>query len=115
MTPKGAPVDLAAVRAAREALGKLGERYPELRGPPGPENRSRWEETLEDAMAATNREQDEQLVVRLPKALLDRVDAYAERLREEQPGPAWKRSDVVRLLMSRALDAVEPKARKGKG
>ena len=107
---KGGPVDLGAVRAAREALGKLGERYPELRGPPGEENRAAWEATLEDAM--TNREQDEQLVVRLSRSLLERVDAYAERLRDEQPGPAWKRSDVVRLLLTRALDAAETPKRK---
>lgn len=56
--------------------------------------------------------QDEQLVVRLPGALLARVDAYADALRREQPGPAWKRSDVVRLLLTRGLDAVEPKPRK---
>jgi hypothetical protein len=51
---------------------------------------------------------EEQLVVRLPAGLLDRVDAYAERLREEQPGPLWRRSEVVRMLLIRALDAVEP-------
>lgn len=110
-------VDLAAVRAARRSLAKLAEDFPELRAPASRGNRTTWEEALEDIMATTKgtRAQDEQLVVRLPKALLDRVDAYAERLREEQPGPAWKRSDVVRLLMARALDAVEPKGRKGKG
>jgi hypothetical protein len=55
---------------------------------------------------------EEQMVVRLSRVLLERVDTYAERLREEQPGPAWKRSDVVRLLLARALDDVEPKTRK---
>jgi hypothetical protein len=70
------------------------------------------EAALEDVMAAKkDGGQDEQLVVRIPRALLDRVDAYAERLREEQPGPAWKRSDVVRLLLARALDAAESKRR----
>lgn len=49
------------------------------------------------------------MVVRLPKALLDRLDAHAERLRKEMPGPSWKRSDVVRLLLARALDEAEPK------
>jgi hypothetical protein len=73
----------------------------------------KWEDALEDLMATkkSGTVSDEQLVVRMPKALLDRVDAYAERLREEQPGPAWKRSDVVRMLLARALDAVEPKAK----
>lgn len=48
--------------------------------------------------------QDEQIVVRVPSALVERIDAYAERLRTEQPGPAWRRSDVVRLLIARGLD-----------
>ena len=79
-----------------------------------------WERALEDVMAKEKKakvegkaEQDEQLVVRLPKSLLERVDGYAERLRSEQPGPAWRRSDVVRLLLARALDdtAEKPKRR----
>jgi hypothetical protein len=61
----------------------------------------------------TDRElKDAQIVVRLPQAMLERVDAYAERLRKEQPGPAWRRSDVVRLLVARALDQELPKRRK---
>jgi hypothetical protein len=74
-----------------------------------------WEQALEEViMAATKNAQDEQLVVRLPKTLLARVDAYADRLRAEQPGPAWRRSDVVQLLMARALDDAEVKATKKK-
>lgn len=57
---------------------------------------------------------EEQIVVRLPAGLLERVDAYAERLREEQPGPLWRRSEVVRMLLIRALDAVEPAKGKSK-
>ena len=56
---------------------------------------------------------DEQIVVRLPGSLVGRLDAYGERMRREMPGPAWKRSDIVRLLLVRALDEVEP-AKKGK-
>lgn len=110
-------VDLAAVRQARASLRKLAEDFPELRATSSRTNRTKWEEALEDLTMAAKKAggQDEQLVVRLPKALLDRVDAYAERLRDEQPGPAWKRSDVVRMLLARGLEAVEPKARKGKG
>jgi hypothetical protein len=58
------------------------------------------------------KQQDAQFVVRLPQNLSDRVDAYAERLRAEQPGPAWKRSDVVRLLLARALDASDKGSKK---
>jgi hypothetical protein len=63
-------------------------------------------------MASKTSGQDEQLVVRLPGALLARVDAYADALRREHPGPVFTRSDVVRLLLTRALDAIEPKRRK---
>jgi metal-responsive CopG/Arc/MetJ family transcriptional regulator len=56
---------------------------------------------------------DEQIVVRLPSSLLERLDAYADRMRREMPGPAWKRSDVVRMLLTKALDASEP-AKRGK-
>ena len=52
---------------------------------------------------------DSQIVVRLPASLVERIDAYAERLREEQPGPAWRRSDVVRLLVTRSLASEKPK------
>jgi hypothetical protein len=54
---------------------------------------------------------DEQIVVRLPRSLLERLDAHAERMRREVPGPAWKRSDVVRMLLAGALDEAEPPKR----
>jgi hypothetical protein len=73
---------------------------------PGEANRRGWETVLEETMADETK--DEQMVVRLPGALLARVDAYAERLRREMPGPSWKRSDVVRLLLAKALDESEP-------
>ena len=103
------PVDLGTVRKARASLAKIAKDFPELQTTSSRDNRQRWEVALENVMADKKTGQDEQLVVRLPKALLERVDAYAERLRDEQPGPAWKRSDVVRLLLARALDSVEPK------
>ena len=107
-------VDLGAVRKARASLAKIAEDFPELRAPSSKDNRQPWEVALENVMADKASGQDEQLVVRLPRALLERVDAYAEQLRDEQPGPAWKRSDVVRLLPARALESVEPKrGRKG--
>ena len=69
---------------------------------------------MEDILATkkTSAVSEEQIVVRLPKTLLDRVDAYADRLREEQAGPAWRRSDVVRMLLAKGLDTVEAKPRK---
>lgn len=107
------PVDLGTVRAARASLEKLAEDFPELRAPSSVGNRAKWEEALDmAAKKKTNREQDEQIVVRVSSALVERIDAYAERLRVEQPGPAWKRSDVVRLLITRALDDTEPRKTK---
>ncbi|HXX68093.1 MAG TPA: hypothetical protein VEK07_12965 [Polyangiaceae bacterium] len=103
-------VDWAAVRAARANLRRLAREHPELTTKPSEANRRGWEHDLETMMAdETN---DKQMVLRLPSALLDRLDAYAERLRHEMPGPSWKRSDVVRMLLARALDETEPK--KGK-
>ncbi len=47
--------------------------------------------------------------IRLPEALRRRLDAYAGRLRREQPGITITRSDVMRLLLERGLDALEGK------
>lgn len=74
----------------------------------------RWSRALQrklrrEIVDHVTQEQNAQLVVRLSQALLDRVDAHAERLREQIPGSSWKRADVVRLLLTQALDAAEPK------
>lgn len=109
-------MDLEAVRQARASLAKLAEDFPELVGEPSEDNRAAWERALEETMATkktpVGKISEAQIAVRFPQALLERVDAYAERLRAEDPGPAWKRSDVVRLLVTRALDAAEGKPRK---
>ena len=116
----GHSVELATIRNARLALGQVAKEFPELRAPSSRTNRAVWEDALEDAVARAKKtgdakeEQDEQLVVRLPKSLLERVDGYAEELRETQPGPAWRRSDVVRLLLAHALDAAASKSKRRK-
>jgi hypothetical protein len=107
---KAGPIHWEGVRTARVNLRRLARRHPELTAPPSEENRRGWEQELGSVMAEETN--DEQLVVRLPKALLERLDAYAERLRHEMPGPSWKRSDVVRLLQARALDNAEPRKAK---
>lgn len=94
-----AKVDWPRARRALDGLDAIVKAHPELVGPPSEENRKTWEGTL--------MKQDAQFAVRLSTELAARVDAFAERLRAEQPGPAWKRSDVVRLLLARALDAAE--------
>lgn len=45
--------------------------------------------------------------MRLPDSLIERLERYAERMRREQPGFAVSRTDVVRLLLTRAIDEVE--------
>ncbi len=47
---------------------------------------------------------DRQIVVRLPAALVGRVDRFAEQLRAELPGTRFARSEAVRVLLTRALD-----------
>lgn len=54
---------------------------------------------------------DAQLVLRLPADLIERVDAYAERVRSELPGARFKRAEAVRVLLTRALDQAEKNRR----
>jgi hypothetical protein len=52
----------------------------------------------------TEHEATTQAAFRLPRSLLARLDSYAERVRGEQKGLNVTRADVVRLLLTRALD-----------
>ncbi|HEX2876309.1 MAG TPA: hypothetical protein VHP33_33885 [Polyangiaceae bacterium] len=54
---------------------------------------------------------DSQLVVRLPAALVGRVDQFAERMRAELPGLRFARAEAVRVLLTRALDQTGAKAK----
>lgn len=49
---------------------------------------------------------------RFPISLIERLDEQVERLREEQPGLKIDRSDVVRMLLLRALELEQPRKRK---
>lgn len=46
---------------------------------------------------------NELVALRLPRELLERIDGYAERLREETPGMRATRTDAIRILVSKAL------------
>jgi metal-responsive CopG/Arc/MetJ family transcriptional regulator len=48
-----------------------------------------------------------QIFVRMPEDLVTALDRYLERLRTEQPGTNLSRSDVIRLLLYRALKSME--------
>ena len=54
---------------------------------------------------------DSQLVVRLPAALVERVDEFAERMRAELPGTRFARAEAVRVLLTRALNQGQAKAK----
>jgi hypothetical protein len=55
-----------------------------------------------------------QVAFRLPDALLARLDRHAERLSKQHPGLEFTRVDVVRTLLTRALDDIEAGERKGR-
>ncbi len=48
--------------------------------------------------------QPKQIYVRLDDELLDRVDRYAERLAQQQPGLKPSRSDAIRILLYKGLE-----------
>ena len=58
-------------------------------------------------MTMASESQPKQIYVRLDDALLARFDRYAERLEAEQPGLKPTRSDAIRILVHRGLDAEE--------
>ena len=45
--------------------------------------------------------------VRLDEALLARIDRYIEKLSTDQPGLHPNRSDAIRILLHKALEAEE--------
>ena len=49
-----------------------------------------------------------QVAFRLPEELLERIDAYADRLSKATPGLTITRADAARMLLTQALDAAEP-------
>jgi hypothetical protein len=61
---------------------------------------------MEHDMASKARK-ERQIVVRLPGELAERLEAYGAQLRDEQPGPKWTVSDVVRKLLAESLDERE--------
>ena len=114
---KRAPaVDEIAVAAASRRLDALATAHPELCGPSSRENVTDWIETLKKGtrMTPKSTEPGEQLAFRLPKALIARLDKHAERLAKENPGLEFTRTDVVKTLLTRALDDIEATDKKRK-
>jgi hypothetical protein len=46
--------------------------------------------------------------IRIPAPLLERIDAFARQLQSELPGSEVTRSEAIRILVTRALDSVNP-------
>lgn len=53
-----------------------------------------------------------QCAFRLPAGLVERLDGYAETMGDDHPGITFTRADAVRVLLTRALEAVPTKARR---
>ncbi|MFZ4580164.1 MAG: hypothetical protein ACOYOB_17400 [Myxococcota bacterium] len=94
-----AVLDLPRARNAFTRLNELAAEHPYLLGPTGPDNIGGWIAALEeDAM-----EHDAQFALRLPASVIERLDALAERLRQERPGLRMSRADVTRMLILEGL------------
>lgn len=61
------------------------------------------------AVTGREKEETEQVAVRLARSLLERVDGHVERLRAQVPGISFSRADAIRSLLTEALDRAEGK------
>ena len=52
------------------------------------------------------------VAVRLTEEMQERLAAMAQRMSEAQPGMTFTRSDAMRVLLVRGLDAEEKKAKR---
>ncbi len=110
-----APVDLVAVRRARDALRALAAAHPELTAAAAQNRAAAWMHDQEhnEMSRKLNDEQNteqngaaEQIGVRLPAELLARLDAEAARLSALTAAP-FTRSMVVRSVLARALPPLD--------
>ena len=107
--PRALLVDLPRVRRALAELDRLADEHPGLTGPSSAENRAGWEAVLqEDEMVAAK-----MVAFRLHKELIERLDAYAERM-AAQTGITVTRSDVAKKLITEGLARAESEGKKRK-
>jgi hypothetical protein len=100
----GRKINLQPVRDGLARLDALVEAYPELRSP---EARARMAAWLEEEQQVRGRQKGKQIFVRLPDELTAEVDTYAEILAKERPGLRPSRSDAIRVLLYKGLEAVK--------
>ena len=100
-------VDLGRVARGLAKLDRIAQDHPELvsLGLRGPANQAAWERELAGGESVGR---TEQTAFRLPVELLERIDHIANLATVESGGLARiTRTDVVRVLVSRALASIE--------
>jgi len=100
----GPPLDLAQVRQCLARLDVLLAAHPELRSPDVQARLAAW--LQEEQQRTMDRHKEKQVYIRLPDAVVAEIDQYAERLARTQPGLDPSRSDVIRVLIYKGLEAV---------
>jgi hypothetical protein len=99
------PIDLARVRRGLAELDRLAQAHPELVRGAGTDP-AEWERVLREAGMGEGKTQ--QLAIRLPVDLIDRIDRWAAWCTGELGGLAEvTRSDVVRVVLDRGLASLE--------
>lgn len=61
-----------------------------------------------------NEDEKVRVAFRWDSELVDRIDAYAEHVREQMPGLTFTRTEAVRVLLEKALAIVESEVGRGK-
>jgi hypothetical protein len=94
-------IDRQRIRVALEKLDALIIAHPELREGPSRARLGQWLED-EQRMAQAKRPG---VFIRMDTDLLERIDAYVDRMARDQPGTLPTRSDAIRVLIYKGLDA----------
>jgi hypothetical protein len=97
------PIDLARVTQLRKELAELVKAHPELTQPEAQTRLTQW---LRDERMKSKQEL-KPVFVRLPKDLIQRIDTFVDILANTQPGLKPTRSDAIRMLLYRGLEAME--------
>ena len=97
-----APVDLLRVGSALAQLDALALSHPEAFAG---RTATEWINILEETEPMHAAEVTTQIAIRLPDSMLAALDAYAAE--HAQPGLVLTRSDAIRMLLARALDALK--------
>jgi hypothetical protein len=100
----GVPLDLRQVREGFARLDALFAAHPELRSPDAQARLTAW--LQEEHQRTMDRHKEKQVYIRLPDAVVAEIDQYAEQLARTQPGLDPSRSDVIRVLIYKGLEAV---------